>query len=107
MSWADSFRLDGDIADTIAHPAGLAGATALATAVYLADDASEFLAAARGLLNAAPAVRTGATVVNGVLVVRFMAADPNLLRRAFGEFWAGFRQAAAGLPAILPRLWHI
>lgn len=108
LSWADSFCLDDDIADTIAHPAGLAGATALATAVYVADDAGAFLAAARDLLKPLPAaVRAGATVVNNVLVARFMAADPYALRQAFGEFWAGFRRAAAGLPATLPRLWHI
>ena len=108
LTWADSFCLDGDIADIVAHPAGLAGASALATAVYVADDASEFLTAARGLLCAAPAaVRVGATMVNNILVARFMAADPQALRHAFGEFWAGFRQAAAGLPAALPRLWHI
>ncbi len=108
LAWADSFCLDGAIAETTAHPAGLAGAVALATAVYVADDAGAFLATARGLLDTAPAtVRTGATVVNGILVTRFMAADPLSLRQAFGKFWAGFRQAAAGLPATLPRLWHI
>jgi urease accessory protein len=108
LLWADSFCLDGDIADIVAHPAGLAGASALATAVYVADDAGEFLATARDLLDTAPAsVRVGATLVNDILVVRFMAADSQSLRHAFGEFWAGFRQAAAGLPAALPRLWHI
>jgi len=108
LAWADTFHLDGAIADTIAHPAGLAGATALATVVYVADDAGEYLDAARGLLDAAPAaVRVGATVVNDILAIRFMAADPHPLRRAFGEFWAGFRHVAAGLPAALPRLWHI
>ena len=76
--------------------------------VYVADDAGEFLATARDLLDTAPAsVRVGATLVNDILVVRFMAADSQSLRYAFGEFWAGFRQAAAGLPAALPRLWHI
>jgi urease accessory protein len=108
LVWADSFLLDGAIADIVDHPAGLGGAIALATAVYVADDAGQFLDTARDLLIRAPAsVRVGASVVNGILVMRFMAADPQALRQAFGEFWAGFRQAAAGLPASLPRLWHI
>ena len=108
LLWVDCFCLDDAIAQTIAHPAGLAGASALATAVYVADDAQEFLSIARRLLKSAPAaVRAGATVVNDVLVARFLAADPQLLRQAFANFWAGFRQAAAGLPAALPRLWHI
>lgn len=108
LVWADALCLEGDIDETVTHPAGLGGATAVATAIYVADDASTFLETARALLRAAPdEVRVGATVVNGVLLVRLMAADPYPLRAAFGDFWAGFRHAAAGLAPVLPRLWHI
>lgn len=107
LIWADAFCLDGDIAATQAHPAGLGGALAVATALYVADDAADFLETARGLLDDANGVKAAATVVGGVLVVRFLGQDTAALRRAFGNFWAGFRHAAAGLPASLPRLWHI
>ena len=61
---------------------------------------------ARDLL-AADGVRAGVTVVNGILLARFLAEDPLALRRAFTLFWARFRAAAAGLPPVLPRLWHV
>jgi len=52
-------------------------------------------------------VRAGATVVNGVLVVRWLAERGDDVRCAFATFWAGFRATAAGLAAGLPRLWHV
>lgn len=108
LAWADALLLDGEIATIISHPAGLGGATATATAIYVADDAADKVVTARGLLAAVPeTVRVGASVVNDLLVVRFLAADAAPLRQAFGEFWAGFRHAATGYPAALPRLWHI
>jgi len=108
LTWADALRLDGDIADTVDHPAGLGHARAVATVVYVADDAGDYLETARRLLeDAGEGVRTGATLVNGLLLVRLMATDPYPLRNAFGDFWAGFRHAAAGLPRALPRLWQI
>lgn len=108
LVWADALCLDGDIAATVAHPAGLDGAVALATAVYVADDAVSFLETARTILEQAPAtVRCAATVVNGILVVRFIGAESQAVRSAYGTFWAAFRHAAGGHTATLPRLWHI
>lgn len=108
LTWADALLLEDNIRETVNHPAGLNGALAVATIVYVADDAGDYLETARKLLDTAPdGVRTGATVVNGQLLVRLMAEDPHPLRGSFGDFWAGFRHAAAGLPAALPRLWYI
>lgn len=108
LIWTDALCLDGDIAATVDHPAGLGGARAVATVVYVADNAGDFLETARTLLeNHSDNVKSGATVVNGLLIVRFLAPDPYPLRAAFGQFWAGFRHAAAELPTTLPRLWHI
>lgn len=108
LVWADALHMEGDLAGPLAHPAGLAGAGACATAVYLAEDAAGQLDFARGLLGKArEELRAAATVVNGVLVVRWIADEAQVLRRAFGDFWAGFRQGVAGFPAALPRLWHI
>ena len=107
LVWADSLLLEDDIAATIAHPAGFDGATATATAVYVAADAAVQLAAARAALGEDAEVRTAATVVNGVLVARFLGRDAKALRTAFGRFWATFRNNVAELPAVLPRLWHV
>lgn len=104
--WQDRLRLAGDYGGVVDAPAGLGGAKALATFVHAAPDAADRLDLARGLLEA-PAVHAAATVVDGLLVARWLAADPLALRRAFGLFWAGFRAGAAGLPPALPRLWHV
>lgn len=108
LVWADAFCLDGDIPATLAHPAGLAGATAVATVIYVGDDAPGALDLARRLLAVVgEAVRVGASIVNGVLVARFLSADGFALRAAFGAFWAAFRNELTNLPAKLPRIWHI
>jgi len=105
LVWADAVRLDGDIAALVASRAGFGGSTALATVVYAADDAASLLDGARSLLPDG-GVQVGATVVNGLLVVRLLG-EPFAVRRGFVQWWTGFRAAAGGLPARLPRLWSM
>jgi len=108
LIWADALRLDGNIAELTDHPATLDGATAVATIVFVGDRAGDHLATARSILaGGGDNVRTGATVVNGVLLVRILAVEPHDARRAFGAFWTAFRHAVAGLQAVMPRLWTI
>ena len=108
LVWADRFHVEDRMTAILGHPAGLDGAAATATAVYVADDAPERLALARELLTPdSDGIRAGATAVNGVLVIRWLARDAQVMRRAFGEFWGAFRHQVAGLPAVLPRIWHI
>jgi urease accessory protein len=109
LVWADALHLEGDLARAIADPAGLAGAVAYATFVYAADDAAERIELARGLLpaNDEGVLRSGATIVNGVLVVRWLARDAFALRAAFAAFWVAFRRRAGGGAGGLPRLWTI
>ncbi len=108
LVWADALHLEGPMDDIFANPACFDGATAMATAVYADDDAVQYLEQARTLLSAGnDHLRCAATVINGVLVMRWLGRDAQSLRRAFGEFWTGFRHAATGLPETLPRLWII
>ena len=105
-AWADAFRLHGDVGCALMHPAGLDGATAYATAVYVGDDAAGHLGTARDLLDVEN-VRAAATCVAGVLIVRWLGACAAAVRRCFGSFWCGFRNQVAGLPPAMPRLWHV
>lgn len=108
LVWADNLHLEDNFEDVVNHPAGLAGARAVATAIYVAEDAEAYLSPAREILRAtATGVRAGVSLVNGLLLVRFMSESPAALRASYGQFWAHFRHLAAGLPATLPRLWHI
>lgn len=111
LIWADALHLDGEIPAVLAAPAGFGGAVASATVLYAGDDAFEHLDAARGFASLCTAEdgggRAGATLVGGLLVARFLATDGRALRRAVAGYWSRFRAAAAGLPARLPRLWHV
>jgi urease accessory protein len=105
LVWADAMRLEADITKSLNHPAGFGGAVACATVIYVADDAASWIDTARALLADADG-RTGATLVNGVLVVRLLNRDTANLYRDLAAFWMGFRVACGGLPSRLPRVWQ-
>lgn len=103
LVWHDALRLEGDIAALIDRQASFDGAEAMATALYVADDAAAHLDAARALLG--ESVRSGVSVVNGILIARWFG-DALAVRRSLTAYLTEFRVVAAGLPARLPRVWH-
>jgi urease accessory protein len=104
LVWADALHLTepGALLDA---PFAFAGAAALATCIYLAPDAKQRIGLARGLAES-PDVRSGATNLGPLLIVRWLAADPAPLRRALQRFCARFRHAVAGLPERVPAIWR-
>jgi urease accessory protein len=102
LVWADALHLSADIADGIANRHAFDGAAAVATAIYCAPDAAGSLETARRLAGSG-----GASCVDDVLVVRLVHADAAALRAEFTYFWKRFRHEAAGLPAVLPRVWEV
>jgi urease accessory protein len=115
LAWGDALHLandhGGDIAATIADPACFAGAAACATLILAppAGDPGAFLDGARAVQTrgATPGLQAGATIVGGLLVARWLAADALPLRRAYAELACHLREAAMGLPPRLPRLWDV
>ncbi|MBY6260704.1 urease accessory protein UreD [Azospirillum sp. 412522] len=107
LIWADALHLDGDIAETLAHPAGFAGAAACATLLHVASDAARHLDAVRALAEPHKGARIGATALDGLLIVRILGGDARAVRRAYAALWSGLRSEAAGLPTRLPRLWEV
>jgi urease accessory protein len=107
LVWADALAATGDLAAVLATPACLAGAAAVATALYLGDSMKRAVDLARDLTAAIVAsdMATGVTCVAGVLVCRWLGRDARALRDAFGAFWAAFRHRLGGLPSALPRVW--
>lgn len=105
LIWADALRLDGDVAAALARPAAFDGARAVATAIYVAEDAAGHLDLARALLDEAES-RAAATVVNGILLARFIGRDAAAVRRGLIAYLCGLRQAAGGWPPRLPRVWY-
>jgi urease accessory protein len=56
---------------------------------------------------AGAAAEIGATVVGGVLLIRLLDPDAGRLRDAAGRAVCILRERLAGLPARLPRVWHV
>ncbi|NVK19456.1 MAG: urease accessory protein UreD [Methylocystaceae bacterium] len=106
LVWADALHMEGQFQRQLNHVSGFGGARAIATCVFAGPDAVNQLEAARGFLKEFDGVRFGATAVNGILICRWLAADPYQLRKSFGLFWADFRYYILGRENILPRLWQ-
>ncbi len=106
LVWADAFHMDGDLAATLAHPATLDEARAMASCVYVAKDAADHLSQAREILGDGE-VTAAATAFDGLLLIRWMARDAAALRRSFGNFWCGFCREIGEDSANPPSIWHI
>lgn len=104
LVWRDVVRLDGAIARAMASPAGFGDGNALASAFYVADDGAAHLAAARDWIGAGEP-HGGATLVNGVLVARWLG-EATAVRAALTGYVANLRAAAAGFAARVPRVWQ-
>jgi urease accessory protein len=111
LCWGDALHLDGDIAAIMADPACFDHAAACATLILAPrqGDPQGLVAGARALQQQmpSPGLRAGVTAVGGLIVARWLGPDPLSLRRAFADLACHLRQAAMGLPARLPRLWHV
>jgi urease accessory protein len=115
LIWGDALHLDdaagGDIAAIMADPACFDGAAVCATLILAppGGDPHGFVEDARAVQRQSPApgLRAGVTAVGGLLVARWLGPDPLALRRAYADLACHLRAAAMGLPARLPRLWHV
>jgi urease accessory protein len=105
--WIDRFHAeDALLVEALEHPAALKGMRAAAMLVHAGAGAERRLALLRDLMQLAPAeVRCAATLVNGVLVARWLAADALALRPSFAAAWMALRNDAQGLAPRLPSFW--
>jgi urease accessory protein len=81
LVWADATRLEGDIAAVRRRPFGFGEAAGYATILYAGPDAETHLEATRAACTYA-AEQAGATIVNGLLLVRVLDRDEARLRQA-------------------------
>jgi urease accessory protein len=105
LIWADALHLEGDVQKQRAEPFGFGTRTACSTVLYTGADAAQQVDVVRQLLGECD-LSCGATSLDGILLVRIMADDASELRAVVMKLIAGIRQAAAALPARLPRVWH-
>ncbi|HEX2555604.1 MAG TPA: urease accessory protein UreD [Microvirga sp.] len=99
LALAEDVLLDGRIAETLKRPAAANGARALATFLHVGPDAEARLEPARAALENA-CCECGVTAFDGMLLARFLAADPQGLRADLARFVEAFR----GEP--MPRSWQ-
>lgn len=107
LVWADRLHLEGNIEHRLDDPIGFRGAAAYGTLIYVAEHAADQLETVRGLAEMDDEIVAGVTCIGPLIVARWLGREPDRVRRALGRTWAGLRRAAAGLPATLPRIWHI
>ena len=105
LVWVDAIRLEGDISNRLDAPAGFDGATAMGIVIYVGPEAPKLLPLARALALDSES-RAGATLVDGILLARFIGREARVLRADLARYVADFRRAAVGLPARVPRLWQ-
>ena len=110
LVWGDALHIAGDVAATMADPTCFGGAEASATLILASQqqNAAAYVETARSVQgkSAAQRLRAGVTAVNGLLVARWLGGAV-AVRHGFAELACHLRQAAMGLPARLPRLWHV
>jgi urease accessory protein len=116
LIWADAVALGGDnrggdigggdIRGQRAAPFGFGASCGYATVICAAPAAAGQLEPLRAALAGA-AAEIGATVVGGVLLIRLLDPDAGRLRDAAGRAVCILRERLAGLPARLPRVWHV
>src|SRR5215475_7074967 len=96
LVWTDTLRVEGETP----VGAGFGAANALATVIGVWDEPLERFEKARALLEPASEVRTGVTLVNGVMVARLLGEATKVRAAAVG-FLTAFRGRR------LPRVWHV
>ncbi len=108
LVWSDALHLNSGFERISDAAAGLDGARACASTLYVGDDAPRHLEPARELISETveESLRVAASCVGNVLVIRWLGRDSLQLRDAYGRFWAAFRHHLAGYPPIMPRLWQ-
>ena len=100
LVFADTLRISGAIDRELAKPTVAAGHRALATILYLAPAAESRIEEARAALDGA-SCECGASAWSGLLAVRFLARDIEMLRRDAARFMTTFRQRP------MPRVWSL
>jgi urease accessory protein len=104
LVWADSLRLAGDGGVAALDAAsGLRGEEALCTLVCAGAEPEAAREEARRQIGAAPLLG-GASVVNGILVVRALGGAA-AIRLWLTHLLAALRALALGFEAALPRVW--
>lgn len=87
-----------------ADSAGLAGEPVVATQLFFPADAAA-LALAREEISAREELLSGATLVDGLLIIRYLGDSTERARNLFTSIWTRLRQPLLGRRPVPPRIW--
>lgn len=104
--WRDSTRLVGEIDRLFEASGGFGGRAAMGSVLVVGADPELARNTARTLLDETGALG-GATIVNGVMIARFLGEEAQDLRAAATRVIVGLRARLFGLEPRLPRGWYV
>jgi urease accessory protein len=104
LVWADTFRISNDAFPHLCRNALLADFTAVATLVYFGPDLDNRLSLVRDWA-AAFECPAAATLVGGLVIVRFAATLASTLRRGLRHVLEQFDRALGPSPFRVPKMW--
>jgi urease accessory protein len=104
LVWADSFRATDEVFSHLSRKALLSDCTSLATLLYFGPDLKERLQFIRDLASSLEC-QCAATLVGGLMVVRFAAKVSCDLRSALRNVLQQFGNQIAPGPFRVPKMW--
>ena len=104
LTWADSFRITDEIFPHLKTRALLSNCIAIATLIYLGPDLEKRLDFLREIVPCL-GCNCAATLVSGLVVVRFAAEEPSALKLALRSFLEQFGPELGSGPFRVPKMW--
>ena len=104
LIWADSFRITDEIIPHLRTKALLSNCNAIATLIYFGIDLHKRLDFLREIIPSLGCT-CAATLVSGLIVVRFAAKESSDLKRALRSFLQQFGPELGSGPFRVPKMW--
>jgi urease accessory protein len=104
LIWADSFRITDEIFPHLRTKALLSNCSAIATLVYFGPYLDKRLDFLREIISSL-GCNCAATLVNGLIVVRFAAKESSDLKLALRSFLEQFGPELGSGPFRVPKMW--
>jgi urease accessory protein len=104
LIWADSFRVADEIFPHLKRKALLSNCNAIATLIYFGVDLNKRLDFLREIVPC-PGCNCAATLVSGLIVVRFAAEESSDLKVALRRFLQQFGPELGSGPFRVPKMW--
>jgi urease accessory protein len=104
LIWADTFRITDEIFPHLKTKALLSNCPAIATLIYFGLDLDKRLDCLRKIISSLGCT-CAATLVSGLIVVRFAAKESSDLKRALRRFLQQFGPELGSGPFRVPKMW--